>query len=118
MQRTPEPELMTDAAQVEAYASADFAQPHQRFIELLCQRFPALPQRGTALDLGCGPGDIACRFATAFPGWYVHGLDGSLPMLERGRRIVSAAALEKRVGLHGCRLPDGDAPLGKYDFVY
>ena len=81
MDRIPEPELMTGAEQVEAYAGANFEQPHQRLIELLHERFSTLPASGTALDLGCGPGDIACRFALTFPGWHVHGLDGSLPML-------------------------------------
>jgi len=109
---------MTDTAQVEAYAQADFTEPHQRFIELLRERFPGLPRQGTALDLGCGPGDIACRFAMAFRGWYVHGLDGSTPMLERGRQLVAAAALEARIGFYSCRLPEGEAPLLAYDLVY
>jgi len=118
VQRVPEPELMTDADQVAAYAGADFERPHQRFIELLHERLPGLPREGVALDLGCGPGDIACRFASASRGWCVHGLDGSLPMLETGRRIVSAAALDARICLHSSRLPDGDAPFEKYDLVY
>ncbi len=118
MERIPEPELMTGAEQVAAYAGADFEQPHQRFIELLRERCPALPEAGTALDLGCGPGDIACRFARAFPGWQVHGLDGSLPMLQIGKRMLAAAGLEHRVGLYHCHLPDGAAPLSRYDLVY
>src|SRR3954468_11518588 len=115
MQRIAEPELMTDAEQVEAYGRADFEQPHQRFVELLCERFPSLPPSGIALDLGCGPGDIACRWARAFPGWRVHGLDGSLPMIEFGRRAVRAAQLETQVDLQLCQLPGGAAPLATYD---
>lgn len=118
MQRIAEPELMTETAQVEAYARADFDEPHQHFIELLKHRFPQLPKRGTALDLGCGPGDIACRFARAFPGWCVHGLDGSQPMLEWGQEALRAAGLGGRVDLRLCHLPDGKAPLEQYDLVY
>jgi ubiquinone/menaquinone biosynthesis C-methylase UbiE len=118
MQRVPEPELMTDSEQVEAYARADFEQPHQRFIELLGARWPGLAAGGTALDLGCGPGDIACRFARAYPGWHVHGLDGSRPMLDLGRRAIREAGLATRVELACCHLPDGEAPLAKYDLVY
>lgn len=118
MDRIPEPELMTGAEQVEAYAGANFEQPHQRFIELLQERFPTLPGAGTALDLGCGPGDIACRFARALPGWRVHGLDGSLPMVQIGKRMVVEAGLEHRIDLYQCHLPDGSAPLSKYDLVY
>src|SRR5688572_5066292 len=118
MERVPEPELMTGEEQVAAYAAADFSQPHQRFIELLQQRLPQLPVSGIALDLGCGPGDIACRYVRAFPGWKVHGLDGSLPMVQIGRRLVSAEGLAQRIDLQQCHLPDGAAPLPRYDLVY
>lgn len=109
---------MTGAEQVAAYAGADFEQPHQRFIELLRARLPTLPGSGTALDLGCGPGDIACRFVRAHVDWAVHGLDGSLPMVQIGRRLVAAAGLEQRIGLYQCHLPDGEAPQSHYDLVY
>jgi ubiquinone/menaquinone biosynthesis C-methylase UbiE len=118
MERVPEPELMTGAEQVAAYAGADFTQPHQRFIQLLQERLPQLPASGTALDLGCGPGDIACRYARAFPGWQVHGLDGSLPMVQTGQQLVAAAGLTQRITLCQCHLPDGAAPLPSYDLVY
>ncbi len=118
VRRISEPDLMLDPDQVEAYGRAEFEQPHQRFIQLLQERFPWLPTTGTALDLGCGPGDIACRFARAFPAWHVHGLDGSLPMLEHGRRALESSTLDARVSLHACYLPDGDAPLESYDLVY
>ena len=116
MERTPEPELMLDADQVEAYASADFEVPHQRFIDLLCEHLPGLPPRGAALDIGCGPGDITLRFARAFPSWTVHGLDGSPPMLERARQ--AAASLADRVEFHTCHLPNGDAPRQSYDLIF
>jgi ubiquinone/menaquinone biosynthesis C-methylase UbiE len=118
VQRVAEPELMTDAEQVQAYAEANFDQPHQRFIDLLRERLPRLPRSGTALDLGCGPGDIACRFARSLPGWSVHGLDGSEPMLELGSHAVRSQQLAERVSLHFCHLPDGNAPLDAYDLVY
>lgn len=118
MRRIPEPELMTDIDQVQAYAGADFEEPHERFIELLRERLPALPERGTALDLGCGPGDIAARFVRAFPAWQVHGLDGSQPMLELGKRALRAAGLDAQVSLHHGHLPGGEAPLDVYDLVY
>lgn len=118
MLRIPEPELMTDDDQVLAYVNANFEQPHQRFIELLRERLPALPRQGTALDLGCGPGDIAARFARAFPGWRVHGLDGAQPMLELGSRALRRAGLHNQVSLHHAYLPGGQAPLEVYDLVY
>jgi ubiquinone/menaquinone biosynthesis C-methylase UbiE len=118
MQRTPEPELMTDADQVLAYAEADFEEPHQRFVDLLGERLPRLPQSGNALDIGCGPGDITCRFARAFPGFHVDGLDGSLPMLELARKAAASAGLTERARFHHCYLPEGDAPSERYDLVF
>jgi SAM-dependent methyltransferase len=117
MQRIPEPELMTEAEQVEAYANADFEQPHQRFVELLREHLPGLPSLGAALDIGCGPGDIACRLARAFPGWSVDGLDGSVPMLVFARGAAERLALADRVQFHACFLPDGQAPRSAYDLL-
>jgi SAM-dependent methyltransferase len=67
MERIPEPELMDDEAQARAYAEADFEEPHSRFVAQLRERLPDLPVAGTALDLGCGPGDVTLRVAHAFP---------------------------------------------------
>lgn len=117
MQRTPEPELMDDEAQALAYARADFEAPHSRVLTLLRERLPGLAARGAALDLGCGPADISLRFARAFPGWSVDGLDGSAPMLALGREAIEAAGLASRVRLAQAYLPDGDAPRARYDLI-
>jgi SAM-dependent methyltransferase len=66
MQRTPEPELMDEAAQARAYAEADFAEPHQAFVRYFRERFADF-ERGHVLDLGCGPADVTMRFARAYP---------------------------------------------------
>jgi ubiquinone/menaquinone biosynthesis C-methylase UbiE len=118
MERVPEPELMTSAEQVDAYARGDFEAPHQRFIELLRQRLPALGESGEALDIGCGPGDITCRFARAFPGWQVHGVDGSVPMLELARTAARESDLSRRVCFQLCYLHGGEAPIGSYDLLF
>jgi SAM-dependent methyltransferase len=118
MQRTSEPELMTDADQVLAYAEADFEEPHQRFVDLLGERLPRLPESGTALDIGCGPGDITCRFARAFSRFHVDGLDGSLPMLDLARKAAASAGVSERASFHLCYLPDGSAPRPDYDLVF
>ena len=54
MKRTPEPELMDGTAQAQAYADADFSEPHARMIDALGEHLPDLPSRGKAIDLGCG----------------------------------------------------------------
>ena len=105
MQRVPEPELMLDEEQARAYAAADFQQPHARFIELLTQKLPGLPLSGHALDLGCGPGDIARRFSRAFRSWTVDAVDGSPAMLEIARQHNMTAGLANRIELHQQLLP-------------
>lgn len=118
MERIPEPELMDDEAQARAYAEADFEEPHGRFIAHLRESFPDLADEGTALDLGCGPGDIALRFARALPRWCVDGVDASPAMLRCGREAVERADLQDRVTLVHAHLPQGSAPRERYDLVF
>jgi ubiquinone/menaquinone biosynthesis C-methylase UbiE len=102
MQRIPEPDLMLEDDQAKAYAEADFTQPHQQFIDHLVTRVPQLSSSGTALDLGCGPADIAIRFAQRFSQWQVHGIDGSAAMLHYGQRAIAQSQLQARITLiHG-----------------
>jgi trans-aconitate methyltransferase len=116
MDRIPEPELMTDTDQVRAYAEGNFEQPHQRFVDLLRERLQLGP-KGNAVDIGCGPGDIACRLARALPGWNVHGLDASVPMLAFAREAATRLALQPRLSFYECYLPDGAAPRAQYDLL-
>jgi SAM-dependent methyltransferase len=118
MERIPEPELMEDEEQAHAYARADFSEPHSRFVELLRNALPELPAGGLALDLGCGPADVTIRFARAFPGWAVDGIDGSAAMLRLGREAVRQAQLGDRIALASGRLPDAEAPRDRYDLVF
>jgi ubiquinone/menaquinone biosynthesis C-methylase UbiE len=118
MERIPEPDLMNESSQALAYAKADFAEPHNRCIELLRNSFPDLPQAGLALDLGCGPGDITIRFARAFPGWKADGIDGAAAMLNYGDVAVRQAGLSERIRLSKAYLPEGDAPHSAYDLIF
>jgi SAM-dependent methyltransferase len=117
MERVPEPELMEDDAQARAYAAADFVEPHERCIVLLREGLPRLRREGRALDLGCGPADVTIRFARAFPGWRVAGVDGSAAMLRYGRAAVARAGLADRVALRQVYLPDGSTPGEGYDLI-
>ncbi len=84
--RIPEPELMDGAEQARAYARADFEEPNRRFVDLVLAN--RLPLVGRALDLGCGPADIAVRLARRLPGWRFMGVDGSEAMLANGRAVL------------------------------
>jgi ubiquinone/menaquinone biosynthesis C-methylase UbiE len=105
MKRIPEPELMLDDAQAEAYARADFTEPNERFARELLVRHADLGDGGVALDLGCGPGELTLGLAKALPGWRIEAVDGSPAMLALGEKAATRAGLESRVRFHQARLP-------------
>lgn len=96
MHRTPEPELMNDPHQVEAYADADFSGSDAAFLqrfERLCAEHQWEPKTAELLvDLGCGPGNISERLAWAFPAAQVMGIDAAEAMLAVARRRQRAVA--------------------------
>jgi trans-aconitate methyltransferase len=116
MLRVLEPELMEDATQVAAYAEADFAQPHNDFIQRL-QTVVANPGfNGNVLDLGCGPGDVTRRFAKAFPFCKIDAVDGSKPMLDYA--INAEPDLQQRINYVLGLLPDVQLPKQHYGIIY
>lgn len=117
MQRIPEPELMDDEAQAQAYAAADFEAPHSYFIELFQQTYPTLSINGSVLDLGCGPADISVRFAKAYPECELHGVDGAAAMLALGEQAVQQAGLQDRIRLLPGYIPGAGLPRQQYDVV-
>ncbi len=117
MERIPEPELMAEDEQARAYALADFAEPHNRFIELFRESFPDETITGRVLDLGCGPADVTLRFARAFPDCCIDGVDGAERMLHYGRIAVAQARLETRVRLIHGYLPGVALPCARYNAV-
>lgn len=114
MERVPEVELMDDPAQAQAYAAADFAEPHAAFVRYFRERFPDhAPRR--VLDLGCGPADVTLRFLAAFPVARALAVDGAAPMLTLARAATERAGFGARIELMQARLP---APLpGGFDTV-
>jgi SAM-dependent methyltransferase len=117
MDRTPEPELMTAAEQVVAYAGADFSAPHDQFVALLRERLTDLPATGFAADLGCGPCDISIRFARAYAGWTIDAVDGSQAMLDAAVPHLERARLSLRIARHRLLLPCDAPGKRRYDLV-
>lgn len=115
MQRIPEPELMDSEAQAKAYAEADFVAPHSMFVRLFGEMVGE--PCGNVLDLGCGPADVTCRFASAFPDCQIDGVDGAEAMLRYGRQAVEAAGLAPRVRLLQGYLPGATLPRERYDVI-
>ena len=125
LKRVPEPELMDDDSEVEAYAGA----AAQAYLEAIDRSFlqhveglmPS-PRIDTArvLDVGCGPGQILVMMKQRWPGMQIVGLDAGPAMIEKARRDAAEADIDityevLRVGPQGdARLPYGD---GEFDIV-
>jgi len=116
MERIPEPELMDEQEQAEAYAAADWSESHGKISGYFRERFPQFAG-GRVIDLGCGPADVTVRFVKAFPGVTVLGVDGSEAMLGFGRRRVREAGLESRIILENHYLPDAALERRVFDAV-
>ncbi len=119
MRRTPEPELMTDLEQVEAYAAADFDASDAAFVADFVARFgDSLAERpGPILDLGCGPGNITFRLARALPGREIIGVDGSTAMIAKARDRQRRTEDGERIRFVEARLPSEALGRGAYAAV-
>jgi ubiquinone/menaquinone biosynthesis C-methylase UbiE len=118
MNRTVEPELMTEESQALAYARADFESAHSSYPKLFAEKFPHRPKKALTLDLGCGPCDVTIRFANAHPGWTFHGVDGSAAMLKQARiAIAQQRGLSRRIKLIEGFIPGARMPRRTYDVI-
>ena len=95
--RIPEPEVMDDESEADAYEAGDF----RRVNSAIARRLQRLATRreGRAVDLGTGPADIPILFCARAPGWHVTAVDASPAMLDLARRKVGAAGLARRIRL-------------------
>ncbi len=95
--RKPEPEVMSEAEEVAAYASAA-AQAHLNSIDntLVEQVLFVGPPSGWLLDIGTGPGNIPLKIARRCPGLRVVGIDRSSNMIRAARRAAAMQALDDR----------------------
>ena len=118
MQRIVEPELMEGRAQAEAYARADFEEPHSRIVEVFFDHFRDVHMNGNILDLGCGPGDIAFRFAGRCPVCSVIGVDGSDAMIDLAeRRQQQVARTTDNMTFIRGSIPDVSIPPQPYSAI-
>ena len=100
LERVPEPEVMDESSEVEAYASAA-AQAYlekidRTFVTHVARLFPSGDPRllcGLALDVGCGPGQIPIMMAARWPGLRITGLDAAPAMIEQARKDAARAGV-------------------------
>jgi ubiquinone/menaquinone biosynthesis C-methylase UbiE len=114
--RVPEPEVMDDPGEVEAYSSAA-AEAHldaidSTFIEHAVRLVRGC-EMGRALDVGTGPGQMVMKLAQRLARWEFTGVDRSRGMIAQARASLAARGeeLSGRVGFEvadGNRLPFPD----------
>jgi ubiquinone/menaquinone biosynthesis C-methylase UbiE len=92
--RHPEPEVMDDSSEVQAYSSAAadayLSKIDDSFVEHALRLIGAPP--GCALDIGCGPGQILMKLSARLPEWKLFGIDRSLTMIGRARETLDSRA--------------------------
>ncbi len=115
--RVPEPEVMDDSGEVEAYSSAA-GQAHLNAIDdtLVEHALRLLKgrERGRALDIGTGPGQIVIKLARRLTQWKFVGVDRSQGMIAQAQTNLASAGsgLAQRVEFKvadGNRLPFPDS---------
>lgn len=127
--RTPEPEVMGEADEVEAYASA----AAQRYLDSIDNtlveqvisvasangngRAPGAGLAGRLLDVGAGPGGIPLKLVRRCPALQAVGVDYSLNMVRAARRAAAKQGLEDRARFLAADAGRLGFPDGCFDFV-
>jgi ubiquinone/menaquinone biosynthesis C-methylase UbiE len=120
--RVPEPEVMDDSGEVEAYswsaAQAYLDKIDETFVDHALRLLEGR-ERGRALDIGTGPGQIVIKLAHRLTRWKFVGVDRSPNMIAQANASFDAAG----AGLAGrleFRVADGNRlgfPDASFDFV-
>jgi SAM-dependent methyltransferase len=104
--RIPEPEVMDDSNEVQAYSSAAadayLSNIDDTFVEHALRLIG--PAAGRALDIGCGPGQILTKLSARLPGWKFIGVDRSLTMIHRATSLPHSVFF---LAGDACSLPFG-----------
>jgi len=114
--RIPEPEVMDDSSEVEAYSSATAQMYLDKIDDSFVEHAVRLvngKERGRALDIGTGPGQIVLKLARRLKLWKFVGVDRSASMIAQARsNLAEAREAAGRVefqGADGNRLAFPDA---------
>ena len=119
--RVPEPEVMDDSSEVEAYSSAAaqsfLDQIDQTFVEHAL-RLVAGRERGRVLDIGTGPGQIVLKLARHLTLWKFVGVDRSATMIAQA--CANLSSLSEAAGRVDFHTEDGNRlgfPDASFDLV-
>jgi ubiquinone/menaquinone biosynthesis C-methylase UbiE len=123
--RLPEPEIMDDSGEVEAYSSAAAQAYLGKIDDTLVDHALRLVTRIVAsstaagnvsanvtmrmLDVGTGPGQITLKLARRLPGWQLTGIDRSPNMIRQAIAAATDAGLSS--------LEKGARPAARVEFI-
>jgi len=97
LHRIPEPEVMDDSGEVEAYSSAATQTYLKKLDDTFVEhalRLVNRRERGRALDIGMGPGQIVTKLARTLTRWKFVGIDRSPQMIAEATANLAAAGPE------------------------
>jgi len=110
--RVPEPEIMDDAGEAQAYSSASAEAYLSKIDDSFVEHAIGLigPAPGRAVDIGCGPGQILKKLSARLPEWKFCGVDRSFAMI----RLAAGSGGKGHQSLATGR---AGAPKGNVEFV-
>ena len=115
MQRILEPEVMDTPENVLAYASADFSEVNQKFVNDLIKKYSS--HLKNVLDLGCGPADIVIRLASNLSKVKITAIDASKNMIKVANENVTKAKLNNKISLLAGYVPGLQLPEKSFDTI-
>lgn len=121
--RIPEPEVMDDCGEVEAYSSAAAQAYLNQIDDTFVARVLRLTnrrERGRALDIGTGPGQMIVKLARHLTRWKFVGVDRSAHMIAAAAANLAAAGPEL-AGRVEFQIADANAlpyPDATFDLVF
>ena len=117
MPRVPEPEVMDDDLEAEAYAVADFADVNQAFVERLLE-LSGTREEVHAVDLGAGPADIPIRIMRERPYWHIVAVEAAEAMAGIARKAVADARLSEGIEILVADAKSVPVPSSSFDVVF
>ncbi|MET8437833.1 class I SAM-dependent methyltransferase [Streptomyces sp900116325] len=98
--------------------NAELSSPQYQEAARWIAGLPNAPRVRRVLDIGSGPGVIACLLAAAFPEAEVVAVDSTPALLDRARARSARLGLGDRVRTLHAELPDELAKLGDADLIW
>lgn len=114
LERVLEQEVMDSEQDAHEYEAFDNSAVNEEFV---ARALELAPPRGTVLDMGAGPGDIAILLAQKAPGLRVVAIDLGEHMLAAARAKVRQAGLAERIEILRADVKATGLPARSFDMI-